>query len=107
MLTRLSVRPYGDAGEPAPGDPADIWDLDIDQNRIGLTERHPLLEKRGGTASTDDAYDFRFDALIPPSETTFELYNAAIARVIRATVEGFNGTVFAYGQVHRCGSRTA
>ena len=96
VVVCVRVRPYRGGKEPRPGGPEDIWDFDFGQSRIGLSERHPLLEKRGG--AVEDSYDFRYDSLISPHETTYALYSTMISPIVQATLEGYNGTIFAYGQ---------
>lgn len=91
----LRVRP------PAPGSPEDIdpiWDLDTSTGRVGLTDFHPVMEKRKGTASTEDAYSYRFDSILQSPEVTEKLYSERIGSVVEAAMEGFNATVFSYGQ---------
>lgn len=82
-----------------PGKPAeeDIWTLDATESRIRLSENHPLIKSRGKQGK-DDAYDFRFDSIILPTQTTTDLYDQQIGRIVTAAIEGFNSTIFAYGQ---------
>lgn len=84
----------------------DIWKYEPEKNRITPTEAHPTLAKRNTgssdvmTASSEDGgmYDFRYDALIAPSQGVDEMYADRIAPVVDGVVQGYNGTVFAYGQ---------
>ena len=87
----------------APGadeEAAPIWTLDEPNGGIKLSEHHPTSSKRGGpgTSSESDAYDFRFDSLLLPPHPTAALYDARISSIVRAAMEGYNGTVFSYGQ---------
>ncbi|GAA5961230.1 hypothetical protein JCM3765_002879 [Sporobolomyces pararoseus] len=63
---------------------------------LSLAASHPTLVKRGG--KTSDEYDFRFDLLHVSPDPTSKLYDRKIRPVVKAALNGFNGTVFAYGQ---------
>lgn len=41
---------------------------------------------------------FTFDAAIPPECSQMDVYNRAAMDIVESVVNGFNGTVFAYGQ---------
>jgi centromeric protein E len=92
-----------------------LWALNTAEHRLTPTEQHPSLAKRvgssapqpggiGASASSCDlegsaaAYDFRFDSLVGPDDSTDGMYAAHISPLVRAAVQGYNGTVFAYGQ---------
>ncbi|KAJ1038890.1 hypothetical protein NDA11_005517 [Ustilago hordei] len=95
---------------------AAVWTCDPTKNSILPTEHHPAIAKRTtsseragastsianhSTPQTDEdqsTYHFQFDKLITAPQTTDDMYHSHIAPVVRATVEGYNGTVFAYGQ---------
>lgn len=40
----------------------------------------------------EDSYDFRYDSLISPHETTDTLYSTMIAPIVQAALDGFNST---------------
>lgn len=44
---------------------------------------------------------FTFDAVFGPAATQRQIYDACAARVVESVLEGYNGTIFAYGQVGR------
>ncbi|KAK0536911.1 Kinesin-like protein kip2 [Tilletia horrida] len=78
-----------------------IWVLDEAANSISATETHPSRAKRGNGGAGADAnatYAFKFDSVLPPTQTTADLFEAHIAPIVSAAVDGYNGTVFAYGQ---------
>ncbi|KAK0555712.1 Kinesin-like protein kip2 [Tilletia horrida] len=77
-----------------------IWALDTASNSLKATETHPSRSKRGGSSAgeANNTYEFKFDAVLPPTQTTAELFGSHIAPIVAAAVDGFNGTVFAYGQ---------
>ncbi|PWN51626.1 kinesin-domain-containing protein [Violaceomyces palustris] len=116
--------PSGGEGEKVREEP--IWSFDKESNRITPTEFHPALAKRVGSSSSSSSssaatsnatnhgnggsnlwtdseedsstYDFRFDRLVQADEGTDSMYESHISPVVKASMEGYNGTVFAYGQ---------
>jgi len=48
----------------------------------------------GATEPVDYAYDATFD----PGCGQAEIYETAVAPIVESVLEGFNGTIFAYGQ---------
>lgn len=87
---------------PRPCEGQRLWTLDKANNAITPTDQHPSLARRGTSSADDDyvpgTYDFAYDNLVLPSESTEALYSTSVLPVVRAAMDGFNGTVFAYGQ---------
>ncbi|KAM0792007.1 hypothetical protein ACM66B_007118 [Microbotryomycetes sp. NB124-2] len=79
---------------------ASIYDFQPAKSSISFAATHPTLLKRGAMSSQRhmEEYEFRFDALHLPPAQTESLYDNKIRPIVRATMNGFNGTVFAYGQ---------
>ena len=50
------------------------------------------------TAEKEGGYTFNFDAVFSPNAHQEEIYMAAAQPIIESVLQGFNGTVFAYGQ---------
>ncbi|GAA6059859.1 hypothetical protein JCM10212_007064 [Sporobolomyces blumeae] len=73
-----------------------IYTLNPSEATLNLAPSHPTLLKRGG--KTSDEYEFRFDLLHVAPDPTERLYDRKIRPVVKAALNGFNGTVFAYGQ---------
>ncbi|EGF99468.1 uncharacterized protein MELLADRAFT_27214, partial [Melampsora larici-populina 98AG31] len=64
---------------------------------------HPIIDKRGtGTSESingSEGYEFRFDSVYNPYNSTQDLYRGNVKEVIKSCVrDGYNVTVFAYGQ---------
>ncbi|ESL11502.1 dynein heavy chain [Trypanosoma rangeli SC58] len=53
---------------------------------------------RRALSGQDGVRCFPFDAVFPPSATNEEIYAALVQRLVIAAENGYNGTVFAYGQ---------
>ena len=61
----------------------------------GLIEiRNPSAEGGGGEASKT----FAFDAVFSEKSSQRHIYDVCAAPVVESVLEGYNGTVFAYGQ---------
>jgi centromeric protein E len=77
--------------------PPSIYKLDPSASSLSFASTHPVIVKRGAMNSRQggDEYDYRFDALHLPPAPTEDLYDAKIQPVVRAAMNGFNGTVFA------------
>ncbi|KAJ7427807.1 hypothetical protein WISP_03724 [Willisornis vidua] len=39
-----------------------------------------------------------FDRVLPPNTTQEQVYNACAKQIVKDVLEGYNGTIFAYGQ---------
>ena len=62
-------------------------------SKLGLVEiRKPNL------ATTDPAKCFTFDAVYDWNSKQDELYEETFASLVNSVLNGFNGTIFAYGQ---------
>jgi len=57
-----------------------------------ITVRNPRADER------EPPKTFTFDAVFSPEATQAKVYEACAAPVVEAVLDGFNGTVFAYGQ---------
>lgn len=60
----------------------------------------------GGTTAAGESKDeegktkiFTFDAVFGPAATQRQVYDACAAEVVESVLDGYNGTIFAYGQV--------
>ncbi|GAA93598.1 uncharacterized protein L969DRAFT_95756 [Mixia osmundae IAM 14324] len=81
---------------------AKLWTLDPNRARLSLLPTHPARARRQATNGTatdasDAEYDFTFDHLHLAPKPTQELYDKTIQPVVQAAMDGYNGTVFAYG----------
>jgi hypothetical protein len=57
-----------------------------------------LRTKAEGAAGSDPPKAFTFDAVFDWESTQREVYENTAAGIVNSTLEGYNGTVFAYGQ---------
>ena len=87
VVVVVRSRPLNDQ-ELAMGD-GDVWIYD--KSDQGL-----LFEQReDGSAGKE----YKFDCVFAPDSTTGDVYEPLCLPIVEAALEGFNGTLFAYGQV--------
>jgi hypothetical protein len=68
----------------------DVWSYDRAADGV-LVEARP---KSDGSTPKDHVFDWVF----PPDAPTMELYEAMGEPLVTSALEGYNGTLFAYGQ---------
>lgn len=51
-----------------------------------------------GTNTSEQAKQFSFDAVFSEKATQRKIYDTCAAPVVQSVLEGYNGTIFAYGQ---------
>lgn len=59
---------------------------------------HLRQPPQSGSSTTNDKKEFVFDASLSESTTQEQVYAHAAQEIVRDVLEGFNGTIFAYGQ---------
>lgn len=62
--------------------------IDEDNHQINLTK----------PAEADNIKSFAYDAVFPESSEQAQVYSKAAYSLVEHVLEGYNGTVFAYGQ---------
>ncbi|KAI8823403.1 P-loop containing nucleoside triphosphate hydrolase protein [Fimicolochytrium jonesii] len=67
-----------------------VWDIDHQYNRVSLSAEHAEYSRKAPA-------EFYYDAVLWGSDNK-DLYEASAKSVVRSAMEGYNGTVFAYGQ---------
>jgi kinesin family protein 6/9 len=56
----------------------------------------------GSVNNTREKYEFTFNAVFGPEATQDDVFTAVGRRPVLGCLDGYNGTVFAYGQARRC-----
>ncbi|KAL6762937.1 P-loop containing nucleoside triphosphate hydrolase protein [Haematococcus lacustris] len=81
------------------------------QQSVTITISKAAADGKSQPKSQSNQYQFKFDGVLHDASQE-EVYEAAAADVVKAAVEGFNGTVLTYGQTgkaathnHGCGCR--
>ena len=66
---------------------------------VRMTTSLGLVEiRKPGSAATDPLKGFTFDAIYDWNSTQNDLYEETFAPLVNSVLNGFNGTIFAYGQ---------
>ena len=55
-------------------------------------------QRKGGGSAVESTTRFSFDHVFGPECATHTLYDAVCAEIISGAFEGYNGTIFCYGQ---------
>ncbi|KAJ5475068.1 Kinesin-like protein KIN-7Dchloroplastic [Penicillium diatomitis] len=82
VIVSVRVRPDTSNGGETPRNHGE-WSLD---------GRRSLISHRG-----KDGGDYHYDNVFTPQENNAKVYDAAAKRLVRRVMEGYHGTVFAYG----------
>ncbi len=64
--------------------------------RLSVADRRP--GDRGGVAAVEAAREYTFDSVLPPGVSQAAVYERAAQPIVTDVVNGFNGTILAYGQ---------
>ena len=59
----------------------------------------PRLETAGLVNNQREKYNFKFDGILGPEAKQDEVFERTARKIVKSTLEGRNGTIFAYGQV--------
>jgi hypothetical protein len=72
-------------------------------NREKLHQHQPCVKISQETSQIVIGKDkiFSFDYVIPPKTCQAELYESCVKNLVNSLFEGYNATVFAYGQTVR------
>lgn len=75
-------------------------ELDNDHREIvHVNETAGTIDVRLSQNSSDDASKaFTFDYVFGPNSKQVDIYNLVARPIVDAVLEGYNGTIFAYGQ---------
>ena len=66
---------------------------------VRMTTNLGLVEiRKPNSATTDPAKGFTFDAVYDVNSKQNDLYDETFASLVDSVLNGFNGTIFAYGQ---------
>ncbi|ORX82903.1 kinesin-domain-containing protein [Basidiobolus meristosporus CBS 931.73] len=84
----VRVRPPSASELSKPG--SDIWETDTVLGKLSLNAEYAAKQKK-------QTPEYTYDAVLIGSDNRL-LYERCVREVVRSTMEGYNGTVFAYGQ---------
>jgi kinesin family protein 5 len=74
--------------------------LNEKEKAMGAVHCHELLDDKtlAVREKEKEPLKFTFDKIFDVNTNQAEVYNYAAASIIESVIEGFNGTIFAYGQ---------
>lgn len=78
-----------------------LSETEIKQGHQSIVSMHPnrgLIELKNSAQSTEPSKDFTFDAIYNESSKQVDLYDETFRDLVDSVLNGFNGTIFAYGQ---------
>jgi kinesin family protein 3/17 len=71
-----------------------VVSVDVEQGEVVLTPPTPAGSHRRG----EQARTFVFDSVFGPESQQLDIYNETARPIVDSVLEGYNGTIFAYGQ---------
>lgn len=89
MTVSVRVRPFNLAEMKVAGGPAEVWAVQ-ENSRIGYADDYSMRERR-------TAVDYTYDHALTGSDNE-GIYSTSVKGLVQSAMEGYNGTVFAYGQ---------
>ncbi|KAI9031201.1 P-loop containing nucleoside triphosphate hydrolase protein [Hyaloraphidium curvatum] len=93
----VRCRPLSDR-EPPPGDPPVRGAVLCDPAAATVTVLSPAPPKASASGAAEAPKLFTFDAVFGAASTQSELYDSCARSIVDGVLDGFNGTVMAYGQ---------
>jgi len=62
-------------------------------------ESGAIIVRQPKSSDQESTKTFTFDAVFGPSVEQKHIYNTCASSVVESVLQGYNGTIFAYGQV--------
>ncbi|KAG0258575.1 hypothetical protein BG011_003204 [Mortierella polycephala] len=90
VTVTVRIRPFSSSELKASAGTTEVWDVSDDGTKIGYADDYAVSARRAPV-------DYIFDSAMTGSDNE-QIYNAGVKRLVQSSMEGYNGTVFAYGQ---------
>ncbi|KAF9946907.1 hypothetical protein BGZ72_011043 [Mortierella alpina] len=90
ITVAVRVRPFSVAELRVAGGPTEVWAVQEDSRRIRYADDYSMRERRA-------AVDYTYDHALTGSDNEL-IYTTSVKNLVQSAMEGYNGTVFAYGQ---------
>ncbi|KAF9918731.1 hypothetical protein BX616_006261 [Lobosporangium transversale] len=90
VTVTVRIRPFSSSELRAAGGPTEVWDVSDDGSKIGYADDYAVQARRAPV-------EYIFDHALTGSDNE-EIYNSSVKNLVQSAMEGYNGTVFAYGQ---------
>ncbi|KAG0016895.1 hypothetical protein BGZ82_000914 [Podila clonocystis] len=89
VTVTVRVRPFSNVELRVKGGPEQVWALH-EGSRITYADEYSMAGRRA-------AVEYAYDHALTGSDNEV-IYNTSVKSLVRSAMEGYNGTVFAYGQ---------
>ncbi|KAG0371205.1 hypothetical protein BGZ54_008945 [Gamsiella multidivaricata] len=90
VTVTVRIRPFSSSELKVAGGPTDVWAVSDDGSKIGYNDDYAVNARK-------TAVEYAFDHALTGSNNE-EIYSSSVKNLVQSAMEGYNGTVFAYGQ---------
>ncbi|KAF9287671.1 hypothetical protein BGZ68_001469 [Mortierella alpina] len=90
VTVTVRIRPFSSSELKAAGGPTEVWAVSDDGAKIGYADDYAVSARR-------TPVDYIYDRALTGSDNEL-IYSASVKNLVQSAMEGYNGTVFAYGQ---------
>ncbi|KAG0373627.1 hypothetical protein BGX24_011452 [Mortierella sp. AD032] len=90
VTVTVRIRPFSSSELKVAGGPAEVWTVGDKGCSIAYTDDYAVQARRV-------AVDYNYDHALTGSDNEL-IYNTSVKNLVQSAMEGYNGTVFAYGQ---------
>ncbi|CAO3570000.1 unnamed protein product [Mortierella alpina] len=90
VTVTVRIRPFSNSELKAAGGPTEVWAVSDDGAKIGYADDYAVSARR-------TPVDYIYDCALTGSDNEL-IYSASVKNLVQSAMEGYNGTVFAYGQ---------
>ncbi|KAG0005163.1 hypothetical protein BGZ80_002236 [Entomortierella chlamydospora] len=89
VTVTVRVRPFNVSELKGTRAPMEVWTVQ-DGSRVSYSDEYSMRDRRA-------AVEYTFDHALTGSDNEI-IYNSSVKDLVKSAMEGYNGTVFAYGQ---------
>ncbi|KAF9438508.1 hypothetical protein BGZ76_007316 [Entomortierella beljakovae] len=90
VTVTVRIRPFSSSELKVAGGPTEVWAVSDDDSKIMYNDDYAVFARR-------TAVEYAFDHALTGSDNEM-IYNSSVKNLVQSAMEGYNGTVFAYGQ---------
>ncbi|KAF8946849.1 hypothetical protein BGZ47_011167 [Haplosporangium gracile] len=90
VTVTVRIRPFSSSELKVAGGPTEVWTVGDTGSSIAYTDDYAVQARRV-------AVDYSYDHALTGSDNEL-IYNTSVKNLVQSAMEGYNGTVFAYGQ---------
>ncbi|KAG0047913.1 hypothetical protein BGZ83_007109 [Gryganskiella cystojenkinii] len=90
VTVTVRIRPFSNSELKVSGGVTEVWAVNDDGSRIGYADDYAVQARRA-------MVDYGYDHALTGSDNEL-IYGSSVKNLVQSAMEGYNGTVFAYGQ---------